>query len=87
MTENAAQKAILKELYRVIPKTGDKTFHTLRAKFIEKCFVKYPEKQYLNVIQEIIGHSKGDTASLTIDTYAKGFNIALKKEIVDSVAY
>ncbi|AHJ11330.1 tyrosine-type recombinase/integrase [Sulfurospirillum multivorans] len=87
MTDNGAQKAILKQLYRVIAQTGDKTFHTLRGKFMEKCFVKYPKKDYLYTIQEIVGHSKEEKASLSIDTYAKGFHLLLKKEIVDSVSY
>ncbi|MCD8543557.1 MAG: site-specific integrase [Sulfurospirillum cavolei] len=87
MTDNGAQKAILKELYRLVDKGNTKTFHTFRANFMEKCFRKYPKKDYIYIIQEIVGHSKEDKVSLSVDTYAKGYYIALKKEIVDSVTY
>lgn len=83
-SNNASQKAILRQLYKVIPKESTKSFHTFRGTFISKCLNNFPEK--LLIIQEIVGHSK-TKGSLTIDTYAKGFDISLKKEIVDSVFY
>lgn len=84
---NAAQKAILRQLYKVIEKESTKSFHTFRGTFLNKCFSTFPQDQYLSLIQEIVGHSKTNSASLTVDTYAKGFELSLKKEIVDSVFY
>jgi integrase len=83
-TNNASQKAILKELYNVIEKDSTKSFHTFRGTFMSKCINKFPDSIFR--IREIVGHSQGEVA-LTIDDYAKGFELALKKEIVDSVSY
>ncbi|MDD3770335.1 MAG: phage integrase SAM-like domain-containing protein [Sulfuricurvum sp.] len=83
-TGNASQKVILRQLYQVIEKESTKSFHTFRGTFIAKCLEQNPRD--LLLIQEIVGHSK-DRGSLTIDDYAKGFPLHLKKEIVDSVTY
>ena len=69
----------------LIEKGHTKTIHTCRANFIAECINNFPEK--LLIIQEIVGHSKHKGEALTIDTYAKGFNINLKQEIVNSVTY
>ncbi len=84
-TVSAADKAILRQLYRVIDKKSTKSFHTFRANFIAECINNFPEK--LLIIQEIVGHSKSKGETITIDTYGKGFNLNLKQEIVDSVNY
>jgi len=84
-TSGAMQKKMLRELYKVIPKGQTKTIHTFRATFIEKALNNNPDK--LHVIQEVVGHSKTKSASLTIDTYAKGFALDLKVPIVNSVFY
>ncbi len=54
-----------------------------RANFISKLINKFPER--VEVVQEIVGHSKNDDKKLTIQTYGKGFNIQLKKEMIDSI--
>lgn len=62
----------------------EKTIHTFRATFINKIVNNFPER--IEICQEIVGHSKGNK-SITVDIYAKYFDIKLKKEIVDSVKY
>jgi len=84
-TTDATQKVMNRQLSKVIDKNSTKTFHTFRATFIEKAVNAYPEK--IVTIQEIVGHSKSDKDKLTLDTYAKGFSLSLKKEVVDSVCY
>ena len=84
-TDDAAQKVVLRQLYRIVQKSNGKTFHTFRAKFIEKCIKEYPRD--ILAIQEIVGHSKEDSKKLTIDTYGKGFQLDYKKMITDSVSY
>ena len=82
-TDNAFNKEILKQLYKVIQKESTKSLHTFRANFISKLINKFPER--VEVVQEIVGHSKNDDKKLTIQTYGKGFNIQLKKEMIDSI--
>ncbi|WNY99486.1 phage integrase SAM-like domain-containing protein [Sulfurospirillum sp. 'SP'] len=62
----------------------DKTIHTYRANFVNQIVNNFPDK--IEVCQEIIGHSKGNK-SITVNIYAKEFDLKLKKEIVDSVKY
>ena len=83
-TNDALQKKINRQIKK-ITKEKTKTFHTFRATFISKAMNKNPRE--LAVLQEIVGHSKSENDSLTTDTYGKGFNLKLKKEIVDSVDY
>lgn len=84
-SKNAANKAILKALYKVIDKESTKSFHTFRGTFVEKAMNNFPER--LHIVQEIIGHSKGESKKLTTETYGKGYYLTIKKEIVDSVSY
>lgn len=84
-TKDAAQKVLNRRLYKVIDKDSTKSFHTFRAKFIEKAINAHPDK--IAVVQEIVGHSKNEKDKLTIDTYAKGFALEVKLPIVNSVAY
>lgn len=84
-TTDAVQKILNRQLNKVIEKNSTKTFHTFRATFIEKAVNNFPEK--IVAVQEIVGHSKSEKDKLTLDTYAKGFSLKLKKEIVDSVDY
>jgi integrase len=81
---NASQKAILRQLYKVIDNESTKNFHTFRGTFIAKLANRFPDK--LAVIKEIVGHSKGND-KLLMDTYAKGFELPLKKEMLDTVEY
>ena len=83
-TDDSLQKKINRQLKKIIDKPS-KTFHTFRGTFISNAINKNPDKIVL--IQEIVGHSKNENDSLTTDTYAKGFSLELKKEIVDSVDY
>jgi integrase/mRNA-degrading endonuclease RelE of RelBE toxin-antitoxin system len=83
-TTDAVQKTMSRNLKKIIPEKT-KTFHSFRGTFISKAVENYPEK--IVAIQEIVGHSKSDKDKLTLDTYAKGFSLKLKKEIVDSVDY
>lgn len=75
---------MLRVLYTIIPQEKEKTFHSLRATFINRVVNKFPDK--VSIVQEIVGHSKGPQ-SITLDTYSKEFNLELKKEIIDSVEY
>ena len=75
---------MLRVLYTIIPKDQEKTFHTLRATFINRVVNNFPDK--VHIVQEIVGHSKG-SKSITLDTYSKEFNLDLKKEIIDTVRY
>ncbi len=84
-TTDATQKVLNRQLHKVIPKGGTKTFHTFRATFISKAVNAYP--QNIVAIQEIVGHSKNEKDKLTLDTYAKGFSLQLKQQIVNSVSY
>lgn len=84
ITSDALQKKINRQLKKIVPETG-KTFHTFRGTFIHKALNANPER--VAVIQEVVGHSKGDRDDLTIDTYAKGFNLNLKQQVVNSVSY
>ena len=62
----------------------DKTIHTFRATFINRLVNNFPER--IEVIQEIVGHSKG-SKDITLNTYSKEFDLKLKKEIIDSIEY
>ena len=80
---NAFNKEILIKLYLVIPKESTKSLHTFRANFVNQLINLYPDR--VEVIQEIVGHSKNDDKKLTIQTYGKGFATKLKKEMIDSI--
>jgi integrase len=82
-TLNAFNKEILIQLYMVIPKESTKSLHTFRANFVNQLINLYPDR--VEVIQEIVGHSKNDDKKLTIQTYGKGFATKLKKEMIDSI--
>ena len=84
-TINAVQKQLNRRLYKVIDENSTKSFHTFRAKFMEKAVNANPDK--ISVVQETVGHAKNQQDKLTVDTYAKGFKLSLKKNIVNSVAY
>lgn len=93
-TNNAFQKEILKQLYKVVEKESTKSTHTFRANFINQAQNKNHRDMIL--IQEIVGHSKNtkekddkkkNDMSLTADRYGKGFNLELKQKIVDSIEY
>ena len=83
-TSKAFNKEILARLYKMIYKKSTKSLHTFRANFIGECINNYPSS--IEAIQDISGHSQG-SKDITINTYAKGFKMKLKKEIVDSVFY
>jgi len=83
-TMNACQKAILKQLYRVVDKNSTKNFHTFRGTFIAKLMNEF--RKELAVIREIVGHSKGED-KLLVDTYGKGFALPIKKQMIDTVHY
>lgn len=83
-TVEAGEKAVLRRLYKVIDQGQGKTFHTIRGTVISKMVDAHPDA--VNVVQDIVGHSKG-SQSITIDTYAKGFDIRLKKEFIDGINY
>ena len=84
-TNDATQNVVNRQLYKVVDKDSTKSFHTFRAKFIENTINLHPEK--IAIIQEIVGHRKNENDKLTIDTYAKGFKLELKVDIVNTVKY
>jgi integrase len=82
--KNQFSKLARRSLYKALNSEG-KTFHTLRANFIDsvtECNKENPNKFTLYIIQEIVGHAKGDKPSLTLDTYKKGFNLEDKFNII-----
>lgn len=84
-TSNAFNKEVLKQLYLVIDKNSTKSLHTFRANFVSKCINNYHDS--IELIQCITGHSMGDSKNLTIKTYAKNFDLALKQKVIDSITY
>ena len=89
---NTIGKKLRYHLYKSFgnEKPDNKNFHTLRANFIDNIIEKNknnPNQFTLTIIQEIVGHSKEDKKSLTLDRYKKGFTLADKKEIIDRVSY
>lgn len=81
---NAAEKKILRRLYKCIKNGEGKFMHTFRGTLISKLLEKNYDK--ILVIKDIVGHSQGEN-SLTIDTYGRGFSLDLKKDIINSVSY
>ena len=87
MSKNAFSKTVRYHLYKVIEEGQGQNFHTFRATFIERSVKANIDKvNSIFMLQEIVGHAKGETA-LTLDTYAKGFDIDLLQDIVDKVDY
>lgn len=89
ISENAFKKRMRDRLYKVVDKDSTKNVHTLRATFIDRAITKSIETNanITLIVQEIVGHSKSGKVSLTIDRYAKGFDLKMKQNIVNSVEY
>lgn len=83
-TDNAFNKEMLKQLYLVIDKNSTKSLHTFRANFVSQLINQHPDK--VELIQEIVGHSKNDDKKLTLNIYGKGFSTKVKKEVIDSIS-
>ncbi|WP_164968491.1 tyrosine-type recombinase/integrase [Arcobacter defluvii] len=83
-TDNAFNKEMLKQLYMVIDKDSTKSLHTFRANFVSQLINQHPDK--VELIQEIVGHSKNDDKKLTLNIYGKGFSTKVKKEVIDSIS-
>jgi integrase len=67
-----------------------KTVHRIRATAIKKMVeaTKNSDNPYaLYIIQEIVGHSKDDKEALTLETYAGGFSLQDKKEMIEKIDY
>ena len=87
LTKNAFGKKCRYQLYKVINQGHGKNFHTFRGTFIEKAIEANKDKpNAIFMIQEIVGHAKGEIA-ITLDTYGKGFELSTLKEIVDSISF
>ena len=84
-SEDSLQKKLNRQIKKIIKSKPQKTFHTFRGTFMQKAVNNFPE--IFVVTQDIVGHSKDDKASLTIDLYAKGFDLELKQKVIDSVSY
>ena len=87
--KNQFSKLSRRSLYKAIDAPG-KTFHTLRANFIDtitECNIESPNKFIKETIQEIVGHEKNAKDSLTFDTYKKGFNIEQKYQAIMNLSY
>lgn len=80
---------ILNQIYKIVPKNEkkelNKTTHTLRGNFADELINKNPDK--IAIAQEIIGHEKNANIKLTINTYAKGFSLKNKKDVIDTINY
>ena len=73
------------QIFKVIPKTERKTNHTFRANFVNKLINKFPDQ--VQVIQEIIGHESDAKTNLTIKKYGKGFDLEVKKKLIDALDF
>ena len=88
LTKNAFEKRVRSRLYQVIDKGNLKNVHTLRATFIQNVInnnIKNPH--IILMVQEIVGHTKGEKNSLTLDTYMKGQELELKLDIINTIEY
>ncbi|WP_457750418.1 tyrosine-type recombinase/integrase, partial [Sulfurimonas sp.] len=84
-SEDSLQKKLNRQIKKVVNAQPPKTFHGFRGTFMQKAVNNFPE--IFVVTQDIVGHSKDDKASLTIDIYAQGFNLELKQKVINSVDY
>lgn len=73
------------QIFKAIPKIQEKTNHTFRANFVNFLINKFPDQ--IEVIQEIVGHEKEAKTKLTIKKYGKGFNLEVKKKLIDSLNF
>ena len=73
------------QIFKEVSKLNDKTNHTFRANFVNKLINKFPDQ--IEVIQEIVGHESNARTNLTIKKYGKGFNLEVKKKIVDALDF
>lgn len=71
------------EIYKEIEKGTGKKTHSFRSNFANQLINNFSDR--INLIQEILGHSKGKGKSLTIKKYGKGFDLKNKKKIIDSI--
>jgi len=86
-SENAFKKSVRRRLYKALPNAKEnlQNVHTLRATFIERAIAQNPDK--VHIVQEIVGHAKNHNDHVTIDIYSKGYDLKIKKEIIDSIDY
>ncbi|MCT7588231.1 tyrosine-type recombinase/integrase [Aliarcobacter butzleri] len=84
-TNNAFNKEMLNQLYLVIDKESTKSLHTFRANFVNKLINNFPDR--VEVIQEVVGHSKNDDKKLTTQIYGKGFDTKLKSDMINSIDF
>jgi len=84
---NAFEKRVRARLYKVIK--NNKNVHTIRATFIQKVLDHHMRSNdnITTILQEIVGHSKSSSVSLTQDVYAKEIDLKIKLDIVNSVKY
>ncbi len=81
-------KKVRLQLYKVIDKESDLNLRTFRGTFIEKAIANNIELNNLfPLLQDTVGHDKGDKIKLTSDTYAKNIPLIAKQQIVNSVNY
>ena len=88
ISKNAFSKKVRYQLKKAL-EDDYKDFHTLRATFVENIInANYSENELrLKAIQEIVGHAGNEADNLTTQTYAKGFSLQQKKELIDRVSY
>jgi len=87
--KNAFGKKVRYALYKAV-NAKNKTFHTLRANFIDNIIdnnMKTINPFALNIIKEIAGHAEGENNRLTLIVYKKGFRLTDKKDFIDTVLY
>ena len=73
------------QIFKEVSKLNDKTNHTFRANFVNKLINKFPDQ--VQVIQEIIGHESDAKTNLTIKKYGKGFDLEVKKKLIDALDF
>ncbi|MEA2019786.1 MAG: tyrosine-type recombinase/integrase [Campylobacterota bacterium] len=91
-TENAYQKRLRTKLYKAIEEEKKENdtlnVHTLRGTFIENAINNNRnENMIVPIVQEVVGHTKNDKESLTLDTYMKGQELELKLNITNNIKY
>jgi len=86
---NAFGKRVRKALYSAVDTKG-KTFHTLRANFIDNIIdnnISTENPLVLHIIKEIVGHAEAETDRLTLKVYKKNFKLRDKNEVLNAVNY
>ncbi|MDY0194312.1 MAG: hypothetical protein RBR93_12430 [Aliarcobacter butzleri] len=88
LTHDAIGKKVRRQLYKVIDEKSSLNLYTLRGTFIEKALALNIDVPNINpILQDCVGHDKGDKIKLTNDTYAKNLPMQTKQAVINRVHY